>query len=154
MKYSSPSCCLSHDPPALCRTPGGHQAVLIRYSKINKGAEHRLPGSARSCEAEASETEDLGWVGGAPGAAAPEEAGPGNMLGGRVAQDRGPKPGSSLSVSWHVDTLGSGVECPGGTAFLGGSFPDVHSRCQLSILHSQRPRLSSFGALCTGVILP
>lgn len=95
-----------------------------------------------------------GWVEGAPGAAAPLEAGPGNMLGGRVAQDRGPKPGSGLSVSWHVDTLGSGVACPGGTPFLRGSFPDAHSRCQVPILHSQEPRLPSFGALCTGAVLP
>lgn len=95
-----------------------------------------------------------GWVEGAPGAAAPLEAGPGNMLGGRVAQDRGPKPGSGLSVSWHVDTLGSGVACPGGTPFLRGSFPDAHSRCQVPIFHSQEPRLPSFGALSTGAVLP
>ena len=129
------------NPAALCRrTPGGHQAVLIRYSKINKGAEHTLPGSMLSCVRQKHQKlRAWEWVEGAPGAAAPQEAGPGNMLGGRVAQDRGPKPGSGLSVSWHVDTLGSVVECPGGTPFLGGSFPDAHCRCQVPILHSQGP---------------
>lgn len=29
------------NPAALCRIiPGGHEAILIRYSKINKGADH------------------------------------------------------------------------------------------------------------------
>lgn len=73
------------NPAALCRrTPGGHQAVLIRYSKINKGAEHALPGNKLSCAQEKQKHQGLrawGWE----RAAAPEEVGLENFLGGRVA---------------------------------------------------------------------
>lgn len=142
------------NPAALCRrTPGGPQAVLIRYSKINKGAEHTLPGSMLSC-VQKHQRQGLGVGRGGTRGSSPTGGWPRKHAGRKGSEDRGPKPGSGLSVSWHVDTLGSGVACPGGTPFLRGSFPDAHSRCQVPILHSQEPRLPSFGALCTGAVLP
>lgn len=110
------------NPTALCRrTPGGHQAVLIRYSKIIREQSTRSQGACSLVCGSIRET-GPGVGRGGTWAAGPTGACPGNMLGVKGSPGQGSQPGSGLSVSWHVDTLGSGV-CPGGTPFLAGQFP-------------------------------
>lgn len=99
------------NPAALCRrTPGGHQAVLIRYSKINKGAERALPGNKLSCAQEKQKHQGLrawGWERAAPArGSSPRGGRPRKLPGRKSSLGRAPKPGCVLCFSWCVDALG------------------------------------------------